>query len=222
MATATSSLYRIVVGTDFSELATGALDEALTLARGHEPAELHVVAVVESDHDRLIPLADRGQSLVEITDRVRVRLAAEASAALTRFAERAPGSARPRAIAHVRVGQIAIQLASLATEIGADMVVVGTHGRRGLQRFMMGSVAEKTVRLAPCPVLVVRPKDTSGMQGLPAILPPCPACVVAREQSEGATWWCEAHISAPEEPHSYSQSHRLEDPYYASPLGSRQ
>ncbi|MGZ3406979.1 MAG: hypothetical protein ACXVAN_11085, partial [Polyangia bacterium] len=85
MATATSSLYRIVVDTDFSELASGALDEALAQARGHEPAELHVVAVVESDHDRLIPLADRGQSLVEITDRVRVRLAADASAALKRF-----------------------------------------------------------------------------------------------------------------------------------------
>lgn len=219
---AATTPYRIVVGTDFSELANRALDEALALTRGREPAELHVVAVVEGDHDQLIPLADRGQSLVEITDRVRVRLAAEATAALARFAAEAPSTTRPRAIAHVRVGQIAVQLAALATEIAADLVVVGTHGRRGVQRFMMGSVAEKTVRLAPCPVLVVRPKDTRGMQGLPAILPPCPACVAMRERSEGATWWCEAHVATPEEPHTHSHSHRLEDPYYAAPFGSRQ
>lgn len=219
---ATSAPYRIVVGTDFSELANRALDEALALTRSHEPAELHVVAVVESDHDQLIPLAERGQSLVEITDRVRVRLTAEASAALARFTNRVPKSAPLRATAHVRVGQIAVQLASLAVEIGADVVVVGTHGRRGIQRFMMGSVAEKTVRLAPCPVLVVRPKDTRGMQGLPEILPPCPACVAARVRSEGATWWCEVHVSTPEDPHTYSHSHRLEDPYYATPFGSRQ
>jgi nucleotide-binding universal stress UspA family protein len=211
-----------MVGTDFSELATSALDQALTLTRGHELAELHIVAVVENDHDRLVPLGDRGQSLVEITDHVRVRLAAEATAALARFAERAPSGPRPRAIAHVRVGQIALQLASLATEIAADLVVLGTHGRRGLQRFVMGSVAEKTVRLAPCPVLVVRPKDTRGMRGLAEILPPCPACVAARERSEGATWWCDAHVSEPEEPHTYSHSHRLDDPYYATPFGSRQ
>jgi nucleotide-binding universal stress UspA family protein len=219
---AATSSYRIVVGTDFSELANRAFDEALALTRGHDPAELHIVAVVESDHDRLIPHADRGQSLVEITDRVRVRLAAEATAALARFAAAAPSQTRPRAVAHVRVGQIAIQLASLATEIGADLVVVGTHGRRGMQRFMMGSVAEKTVRLAPCPVLVVRPKDTRGMQGLPEILPPCPACVAARDRSEGATWWCETHVSTPEEPHTYSHSHRLEDPYAGAPFGSHQ
>jgi nucleotide-binding universal stress UspA family protein len=219
---ATSAPYRIVVGTDFSELANRALDEALALTRSHEPAELHVVAVVESDHDQLIPLADRGQSLVEITDRVRVRLAAEASAALARFTDRVPSSVRLRATAHVRVGQIAVQLASLAVEIGADVVVVGTHGRRGIERFMMGSVAEKTVRLAPCPVLVVRPKDTRGMQGLPEILPPCPACVAARARSEGATWWCEVHVSTPEEAHTYSHSHRLEDPYSPTPFGSRQ
>ena len=40
----------------------------------------------------------------------------------------------------------------------ADLVVVGTHGRRALARMLVGSVAELTVRLAPCPVLVVRPK----------------------------------------------------------------
>ena len=219
---AATSPYRIVVGTDFSELANRALDEALALSRNHDTAELHIVAVVESDHDRLIPQAERGQSLVEITDRVRVRLAGEATAALARFTDRAPATRRTRVTAHVRVGQIAIQLAALATEIGADLVVVGTHGRRGVQRFMMGSVAEKTVRLAPCPVLVVRPKDTAGMQGLPEILPPCPACVAARERSEGAIWWCETHVSTPEEPHTYSHSHRLEDPHYGAPFGSHQ
>lgn len=44
-------------------------------------------------------------------------------------------------------------------ELGADLVVIGTHGRRGLPRLLLGSVAEKVVRSAPVPVLTVRPPD---------------------------------------------------------------
>jgi nucleotide-binding universal stress UspA family protein len=53
----------------------------------------------------------------------------------------------------------------VAQEIGADMIVMGTHGRTGLKRFLMGSVAEYVMRKAPCPVLTVR----SSAETLPAI-----------------------------------------------------
>jgi len=48
------------------------------------------------------------------------------------------------------------EIINASTEIGADLVVIGTHGRTGLSHVMLGSVAEKVVRKAPCPVLTVR------------------------------------------------------------------
>jgi nucleotide-binding universal stress UspA family protein len=48
-----------------------------------------------------------------------------------------------------------------AEQIGADLIVMGTHGRRGIRRALLGSVAESVVRTAPCPVLTMRPKRKS-------------------------------------------------------------
>jgi nucleotide-binding universal stress UspA family protein len=57
-------------------------------------------------------------------------------------------------------GPVAASIAQFARETGADLLVLGSHGRTGLQRRALGSVAEAVLRLAPCPVLVVRsPKD---------------------------------------------------------------
>jgi nucleotide-binding universal stress UspA family protein len=53
-------------------------------------------------------------------------------------------------------GDPATVIAETAAETGADLVVMGTHGRTGLTRFVMGSVAEDVLRKAPCPVLTVR------------------------------------------------------------------
>ncbi len=48
------------------------------------------------------------------------------------------------------------EIVKKAREEGADLIVIGTHGRRGMGHFLMGSVAERVVRLSPCPVLTVR------------------------------------------------------------------
>jgi nucleotide-binding universal stress UspA family protein len=58
----------------------------------------------------------------------------------------------------VAAGPPADTIVRLARERGADLIVMGTHGRTGLQHALLGSVAEKVVRLAPCPVLTVRHK----------------------------------------------------------------
>lgn len=55
------------------------------------------------------------------------------------------------------------EIVRVATEERADMIVMGTHGRSGLNRALLGSVAERVIRLAPCPVLTVRqPKSEAG------------------------------------------------------------
>jgi nucleotide-binding universal stress UspA family protein len=58
----------------------------------------------------------------------------------------------------VMIGDPAVQVLQLASQLGADLIVMATHGRKGLHRLVLGSVAEHVVREAPCPVLTVKPK----------------------------------------------------------------
>ena len=58
----------------------------------------------------------------------------------------------------LRTGDPRDMILQTAKEIHADLIVIGTHGRRGISRFLLGSVAEAIVRSAPCPVLTVRAK----------------------------------------------------------------
>ena len=58
----------------------------------------------------------------------------------------------------VRTGPVVTTIHEYALERGSDLIVMGTHGRTGVARLMMGSVAERVTRTAPCPVLVVRPR----------------------------------------------------------------
>ncbi len=58
----------------------------------------------------------------------------------------------------VAVGEAATKIVDVARERNAGMIVMSTHGRTGLSHVLMGSVAEKVVRLAPCPVLSIKPK----------------------------------------------------------------
>ncbi len=207
--------YRIVVAIDFSECAHHAFLEAIAVAKQHTAPELHVVAVIDKEASELVPVADRHVSLIQISDHMRERLGVEAKRVL-----KGCDAQVLRSIAHVRVGAVAAEICNLATEIRADLIVVGTHGRRGMQRLLLGSVAEKTVRLAPCPVLVVRPKDFRAMDGLPQIEATCPGCLKVREETGGATWWCEGHIKTPASPHEYSHSYRLDEPPAVSPYRS--
>ncbi|MBK7583241.1 MAG: universal stress protein [Myxococcales bacterium] len=100
---------------------------------------------------------------------------------------------------HLRSNRAAEAIAQLASDVEAELVVVGTHGRRGAQRYLLGSVAEGTVRLAPCAVLVVRPPDAS----IPKIEPPCPRCLETRRATNGEEFWCEQHREHHERRHTY-------------------
>ena len=140
---------KVVVGLDDSPLGEAALFAGLEQARG---GELHVVTVVGGyDPMKRLEYAAEGQ---------RLSLTAEERAQQERIAELlGKRAAETELVRHVLVGPAAEEIARVARSADADLIVVGTHGRRGVKRLVLGSVAERLVREASCPVLVIREKS---------------------------------------------------------------
>ena len=148
--------YVIVVGIDYSTASDRALDEALALACAKHGAQLHI-ANVRSALDA--PTASNGAPAPlppweywagELREYVARQVAVfQATAGVAPF---------QHLFTHQRMNDPAHELAQLAADVDADLLVVGTHDWRGEPRPMLGSVAEAVTRLAPCPVLVVRRK----------------------------------------------------------------
>ena len=198
--------YLIVVGIDYSPASDLAFERALELAAERPKAEVHVVNVVNlyGAHGIL----DGSTEPVGFTS---VTLA-DATTALERHVEQrraafAGSLSSVRVHSHLRLDAPATEVAQIAADLEADLVVVGTHGRRGVARILLGSVAEAVVRMAPCPVLVVRPKALPEQP--PAIEPPCPDCLEARRTSAGAEYWCARHRERHGQRHVYTQRDRV-------------
>ncbi len=209
MAQTSTKPYVIVVGADFSEASELAVSKAFEMAAGQPPAEVHLVNVVQTYGPQVayeMPVDSSSLAVLTINE-ARARFMNYADAALARFSEGKSMRPQFRVVTHVRFDAIADEIAQLAADLEADLVVVGTHGRRGLSRVLLGSSAEATVRLAPCPVLVVRPKAVP--EALPRIEPPCPLCVEARRTTNGTEMWCEQHRERHGQRHTYSQRDRV-------------
>lgn len=143
------TLTRILCPTDFSDVSQRAEAYAVALARHYE-ATLHLLHV-----DPPLPLmAPYGEVPVDIRlfEEQRERAAADLAAAR----DRARASGVP-ADTSLRGGHPAREILDIARNQAVDMVVIGTHGRGGVEHLLLGSVAEKVLRKAPCPVLVVPP-----------------------------------------------------------------
>ena len=144
-------LRKILVPTDFSECARVALAQALDLARQHgaEVHFLHVMMAYEEDPYSLIyQVTDRHailQQQQELCQRsMQDILEAENTDGLEIVEHR------------LRAFSVAPKILECATEMEADLIVIGAHGRRGIRRLLLGSIAEEVVRTARCPVLTVR------------------------------------------------------------------
>ncbi|HET7544981.1 MAG TPA: universal stress protein [Polyangiaceae bacterium] len=202
----TEKPYVIVVGIDYSAASDLALERAFGLSRQHPRAELHALNVVQLAGAQavmdgtVVPGGFVALSLAEASAHVE-RYVGERSRAL------GDALARVQVRAYCRAEEPAHEIAQLAADLEADLVVVGTHGRRGIARLLLGSVAEAVVRLAPCPVLVVRAKALP--EQAPRIEPPCPQCLEARRASGGAEFWCTQHRERHGQRHTYSQRDRV-------------
>jgi nucleotide-binding universal stress UspA family protein len=205
----TARPYVIVVAVDFSEASDLAVQRAFEIAADQPRAEVHLTHVVQTYGPQVayeMPIDASALAVLSLNE-ARSRFREYADQALARYLEQNPSKKFERVVAHLRFDAIAEEVAQLAADLEADLVVVGTHGRKGLSRLLLGSSAEATVRLAPCPVLVARPKAVP--QAPPQIEPPCPRCVEARLSSSGAEQWCEQHRERHGQRHTYHQGDRV-------------
>jgi nucleotide-binding universal stress UspA family protein len=202
----------LVVGVDFSDLSALALSEALLAARGRKRCHIHVLHAIQQSHvsipSRPIPTGSRQPP----PSAEMQAMAVQTSDELRRYTEKVFATvaddeppAVERLTTHVSFLDPAHALAQLASDVEADLVVVGTHGRGGLARLLLGSVAGAVVRLAPCPVLVVRPKRETATD-VPRIEAPCAKCLETRLATEGKEFWCAQHREHHAHAHTYSFS----------------
>lgn len=133
------SLHRILFPTDGSPCAEHAFARAVLLA-DRFGAELHVAHIASSQAPPKVSIVD---TLDALTARARGIAGPDFSGTLVRAEERAVDPT--------------VGLLDYVQRFDIDLIVMGTHGRRGVGRLMLGSVAEEIVRLADCPVLTVRP-----------------------------------------------------------------
>jgi nucleotide-binding universal stress UspA family protein len=144
---------QVVVGFDFSKSGRAAVQRAIALAARAPSHVLHFICVVEPHS----PLPAVAGSKVDYayTERVHAALMDELKAELGVVAA-------PEAIhfnVHVRIGKPAQEILRLAKEVGADLIIMGSKGLTGIERFVLGSVSEKVAREAGCSVEIARPKS---------------------------------------------------------------
>ncbi|WP_380675937.1 universal stress protein [Salinigranum sp. GCM10025319] len=140
----------VLFPTNGSDGAEVALAHALELARQYD-AEIHVLFVVNT--------AYAGSGAVEATTVESLRGAGDRVVAETVERITDDGVA---AVGEVRDGDPYREILDYADESDCDVIVMGTHGRRGLDRYLLGSVTEKVVRASDVPVLTVRLSDDEG------------------------------------------------------------
>jgi universal stress protein A len=145
------ALKRVLVATDFGEASETALRYARTLA-GNFGAELHVLHVIQSVYPASVYEYDYAGISPQVQQEFE-RAAREQTDALLTAEDRQTLRATSVTVTHMTPAAAIVEHAR-ANHI--DLIVLGTHGRGALSHLFMGSVAERVVRLAPCPVLTVR------------------------------------------------------------------
>lgn len=147
----------ITYATDFSPASFAAFPHALRLAR-ITGAELTILYVLPS---ALSPFIDGGYVPQEIWDQVDAGLRAEASVEMNRLLRQAVDAGVRATASIVDTGVPADEIVRAAEQARTDLLVLGTHGRTGVARLMLGSVAARVVATASCPVLTVRAAETA-------------------------------------------------------------
>jgi nucleotide-binding universal stress UspA family protein len=186
MSTRPTPPITVLAAIDFSEASDLVVEHALAMAKQVAAREIHFLNVRIPADDA----ADREARQLEFQEWLDARVRSNGSLPQT-----------VKVVAHEAIGNPAEVIVEMAGDLLASAVVVGTHGRKGFQRMVLGSVAETVVRNVGCPVLVVRPPMHD--QPVPRIEPPCSRCLETRAASGGEHMWCEQHHEKHGRRHTY-------------------
>lgn len=147
---------KILVPTDNSRNSKEAFKYAVDLAKKHD-STIDVLHVIDISY-----LEEAGRfetSYFKLPHGYGENLLEQGKAETDEFIKEAIGEDRELRIErHIRKGNPFTEIMNFAKENGSDLIVMGTHGRTGLSHVLMGSITEKIVRKAPCPVLTVKPR----------------------------------------------------------------
>lgn len=160
------TLSKIVVGTDFSRQAKLAIDHGMAMARhaGADVVLMHALSMPEPDYAMPYPVTTPAVYVEQVEQIVK-----DARSNLENLRERLLGQGVE--LSHVFANEMADRgLVAVAKDTNADLIIVGSHGRTGIARFLIGSVAEKVARHAHCDVMVAR--DAAPAGGYQRILVP--------------------------------------------------
>jgi nucleotide-binding universal stress UspA family protein len=147
-----SFIKKILIPTDGSEYSRYALEYAVRLCKSLK-AEVVLASVVDVRYEMYDAYSE-----VHAVTQVEELIREQVSKALDQHAaEIIEEGVKVNKI--MKVGDVVHELLEMIREEKIDLVVIGTHGRKGISRFLLGSTTEKLIRSAPCPVLTVRPQE---------------------------------------------------------------
>ncbi|MFO0552949.1 MAG: universal stress protein [Polyangiaceae bacterium] len=154
-----SSIKEIAVAIDLAKGSSAVMRTAIAQAvnAGPECARLHLIHIAEPNIANVRPPDD--MDAPELTGNDPHKLREFVAHRLAEHAKYNPSAPQPQIEIITDTGDPAEKICAHAASVDADLIVLGTHGRTGIKRLLIGSVAEKVVRLAGCPVLVVRDKQ---------------------------------------------------------------
>jgi nucleotide-binding universal stress UspA family protein len=150
---------RILASTDFSNDSRKAVDYAVFLAKSLD-AELQLVHVLEP------PFPSTDPAYLKMLGEL-----AEADAQKLKSLAKEIEQRLPNVRSFCREGAAAVTIVKTAEELGSDLIVLGTHGRTGMAHAFIGSVAERVLRLAHCPVITVRGDEAPPLETKGATIP---------------------------------------------------
>jgi nucleotide-binding universal stress UspA family protein len=148
----------ILVPTDGSEGSERVVEHAAGLADTHD-ATLHLLYVVNTTSFASLPMESSFEGIAATLEQEGETVLADAARAVER------GVPDLETEQHTREGAPGSEIVDYATSAGCDLIAMGTHGRGGINRLLLGSVAERVVRNSPIPVLTVRVGDVPEDRG---------------------------------------------------------
>jgi len=180
----------VVVGTDLGAHGDRAIAEGVSLLVSGSARVLHVVYAVDPQR---FPGPPVGHPLLTQVENALASGPAEVRGRVLLATSMHDLPYRADSIvAHARVGLPVDVLLQACVDFDADLVILGTHGRQGLDRLLLGSVAEELLKKARCPVLIARRKDYLGLDKTPRPDAPYPAGQEPQREEPSEPW---THVS---------------------------